>query len=205
MQRSLLQAPPRPTKVKLPDTDVELRLDNVTFVPPGGKRPALSKVSLRIDAGEAVGIVGPSGAGKSCLARLLVAVTSPTEGMITIGGIEGRHWTPENLHRYVGYLPQTVGLFPGTIRENIARFTKASDEEVVSAAQRAGVHEMVLELPDGYEPVVDEGGSSLSGGQRQRVGLARAMFGSPRLLVLDEPNANLDAKARRRWRTRCRR
>ena len=194
VQTSLLQAPPRPSKVKLPDTDVEIRVENASYVPPGGKRPALAKVSLSIEAGEAVGIVGPSGAGKSCLARLLVAVTSPSEGMVTIGGIDGRHWTPENLHRYVGYLPQTVGLFPGTIRENIARFTKATDEEVVTAAQRAGVHEMILELPDGYETMVDEGGSSLSGGQRQRVGLARAMFGSPRLLVLDEPNAHLDAE-----------
>ena len=193
VQKSLLQAPPRTPKVKLPDTDVEIRIEKASFTPPGGKRPALTNINLKIEAGEAVGIVGPSGAGKSCLARLLVAVTSPNEGMVTIGGIEGRHWTPENLHRYVGYLPQTVGLFPGTIRENIARFTKASDEEVVLAAQRANVHDMILELPDGYETQVDEGGSSLSGGQRQRVGLARAMFGSPRLLVLDEPNAHLDA------------
>jgi PrtD family type I secretion system ABC transporter len=193
VQGSLLQAPPSGSKVKLPDTDVEIRIESATFVPPGGKRPALSKINLSIDAGEAVGIVGPSGAGKSCLARLLVAVTSPTEGSVTIGGIEGRHWTPENLARYVGYLPQTVGLFPGTIRQNIARFTKATDGEVVAAAQRANVHDMILELPDGYETAVDEGGSGLSGGQRQRIGLARAMFGSPRLLVLDEPNAHLDA------------
>jgi PrtD family type I secretion system ABC transporter len=193
VQQQLLKAPPRTAKVKLPDTDVEIRLENATFVPPGGKRPALSQINLSIEAGEAVGIVGPSGAGKSCLARLLVAVTSPTAGMVTIGGVEGRHWTSEMLARYVGYLPQTVGLFPGTIRENIARFTKATDEEVVLAAQRANVHDMILELPDGYETKVDEGGSGLSGGQRQRIGLARAMFGSPRLLVLDEPNAHLDA------------
>jgi ATP-binding cassette, subfamily C, bacterial exporter for protease/lipase len=193
VQKQLLLAPPRPPKVKLPDTDVEIRIEKASFTPPGGKKPALSDISLEIAAGEAVGIVGPSGAGKSCLARLLVAVTSPSEGMVTIGGIEGRHWTPENLHRFVGYLPQTVGLFPGTVRENIARFTKAADEEVVKAAQRAGVHEMILEFPDGYETQVDEGGSALSGGQRQRIGLARAMFGNPRLLVLDEPNAHLDA------------
>lgn len=193
VQRSLLQAPARPTRTKLPTTDVGIRVENVTFVPPGGKRPALSKVSLRIEPGEAVGIVGPSGAGKSCLARLLVAVTAPTDGLVTIGGMEGKHWTPTDLSRSVGYLPQTVGLFPGTIRENIARFTKAPDAEVVQAAQRANVHDMILELPDGYETQVDEGGSALSGGQRQRIGLARAMFGSPRLLVLDEPNAHLDA------------
>ena len=123
---------------------------------------------------------------------MLVAITSPSQGKVTIGGIEGRNWTPEYLSRYVGYLPQTVGLFPGTIRENIARFTKASDQEVITAATRANVHDMIMALPDGYETQVDEGGSGLSGGQRQRIGLARAMFGSPRLLVLDEPNAHLD-------------
>ena len=192
VQQSLRQAPPRPERVKLPSTDVGIRVENVSFTPAGAKRPALRKVNLSIAPGESVGIVGPSGAGKSCLARLLVAVTSPSEGLVTIGGVEGRHWTAENLHRLVGYLPQTVGLFPGTIRENIARFTRASDAEVVEAARRANVHDMILELPDGYETRVDEGGSGLSGGQRQRIGLARAMFGSPRLLVLDEPNAHLD-------------
>ena len=193
VQQQLLQAPRRPAKLRLPSNDVAIRVDNATFVPSGAKRPAVNKVSLSIEAGEAVGIVGPSGAGKSCLARMLVAVTSPQEGLVTIGGVEGRHWTPEDLRAHVGYLPQTVGLFPGTIRENIARFTKASDVAVIEAAQRANVHDMILELPDGYETKVDEGGSGLSGGQRQRIGLARAMFGSPRLLVLDEPNAHLDA------------
>ena len=193
VQRQLLQAPRRPAKIKLPNEDVAIRVEDVSYTPPGAKRPALNKVSLSIAAGEAVGIVGPSGAGKSCLARLLTTVTSPSAGLVTIGGVEGKHWTAESLHRFVGYLPQTVGLFPGTIRENIARFTKASDGAVIEAARRANVHDMILELPDGYETRVDEGGSNLSGGQRQRIGLARAMFGSPRLLVLDEPNAHLDA------------
>lgn len=180
-------------KVDLPRRDLAIRLEKVSYVPPGAREPALRSVDLDIAAGEVVGIVGPSGAGKTTLARLLVAVTSPTQGRCTIGGVEGRHWTPENLAKTVGYLPQTVGLFPGTIRENIARFARATDDEVIQAATRANVHDMVMALPDGYETQVDEGGSSLSGGQRQRIGLARAMFGSPRLLVLDEPNAHLDA------------
>ncbi|AQR75879.1 hypothetical protein BXU08_12800 [Sphingomonas sp. LM7] len=193
VQKGLSEAPPRSSKVKLPDRDVEIEIRGMRFTPAGGRRPALDAINLDIAAGEAVGIVGPSGAGKSCLARLLVAVTNPSQGKVLIGGIEGRHWTAENLARYVGYLPQTVGLFPGTIRDNIARFSDAPDEEVVKAAQRANVHDMILSLPEGYETEVDSGGASLSGGQRQRIGLARAMFGSPRLLVLDEPNAHLDA------------
>ncbi|HVQ07012.1 MAG TPA: type I secretion system permease/ATPase [Allosphingosinicella sp.] len=193
VQKALVMAPARAARVKLPDRDVEIELSGVTYVPPGAQRPALKDVDLFIAAGEAVGIVGPSGAGKSCLARLLTSVTSPTSGRLTVGGIEGRLWTSEDLSRYVGYLPQSVGLFPGSIRDNICRFSNAEDDEVVEAARRANVHEMILELPEGYETKVHEGGSGLSGGQRQRIGLARAMFGSPRLLVLDEPNAHLDA------------
>jgi ABC-type protease/lipase transport system fused ATPase/permease subunit len=177
----------------LPERDVDISIRAMRFVPPGAQRPALEDIDLEIVAGEAIGIVGPSGAGKSCLARLLVTATDPTEGKVLVGGIEGRHWTAENLSRYVGYLPQTVGLFPGTIRDNIARFSDAPDEEVVKAAQRANVHDMILTLPEGYATMIQPGGSGLSGGQRQRIGLARAMFGSPRLLVLDEPNAHLDA------------
>ena len=193
VQKSLIEAKPMKARVRLPDPDVEIKLKDVGYVPPGAKAESLRTSTLRIAAGESVGIVGPSGAGPRSLARMLVAITQPSRGQVTIGGIEGRHWTDENLARYVGYLPQTVGLFPGTIRENIARFTEATDEEVVAAATRANVHEMILKLPEGYETQVDEGGSGLSGGQRQRIGLARAMFGSPRLLVLDEPNAHLDA------------
>jgi ATP-binding cassette, subfamily C, bacterial exporter for protease/lipase len=193
VQKALKDTPPAATRMKLPDRDVDISIRDMTFVPAGAERPALKDISLEIVAGEAIGIVGPSGAGKSCLARLLVTATDPTRGKVLVGGVEGRHWTAENLSRYVGYLPQTVGLFPGTIRDNIARFSDAPDEEVVKAAQRANVHDMILSLPEGYETVIQPGGSGLSGGQRQRIGLARAMFGSPRLLVLDEPNAHLDA------------
>jgi ATP-binding cassette subfamily C exporter for protease/lipase len=193
VQSALAHTPPPASRMKLPDRDVDISIRDMSYTPPGAKRPALDKINLEIVAGEAIGIVGPSGAGKSCLARLLVTATEPNEGKVLLGGIEGRHWTPENLSRYVGYLSQTVGLFPGTIRDNIARFTDAPDDEVVKAATRANVHDMILSLPDGYETRIDAGGFGLSGGQRQRIGLARAMFGSPRLLVLDEPNAHLDA------------
>jgi PrtD family type I secretion system ABC transporter len=194
VQKALREAKPLGSRVRVPSKDVAIELSNVSYVPPGAKQPALKNITCSIAAGEAVGIVGPSGAGKSSLARLLVAVTAPSQGRVSIGGLDGRHWTDENLAAMVGYLPQSVGLFPGTIHQNIARFSNASDEEVVTAAKRANVHDMIMKLPDGYDTRVDEGGSGLSGGQRQRIGLARAMFGSPRLLVLDEPNANLDAE-----------
>lgn len=193
VQKALIMAPPRATRVALPDRDIEIEANSVSYTPPNARRPALRDLDLSIAAGEAIGIVGPSGAGKSCLARLLTGITSPTTGQLTVGGIEGRMWTDEDLARNIGYLPQSVGLFPGTIRENIARFIAGDDQEVIKAARRANVHEMILELPDGYETRVDEGGAGLSGGQRQRIALARAIFGSPRLIVLDEPNAHLDS------------
>lgn len=193
VQKVLIAAPPRLPRVEPPCDGVDIQLEKVVFTPTGAKRPALTGIDLEIAAGEAIGIVGPSGAGKSCLARLIVGARMADEGRVAIGGLELRHWSRPMLARRIGYLPQTVGLFPGTLRENIARFSECADAAVVEAARRANVHEMILELPDGYETRIDEGGSGLSGGQRQRVGLARALFGNPRLLVLDEPNAHLDA------------
>lgn len=193
VQRALILAPPRATRVGLRDRDIEINAEGLSYTPPNAKKPALCEIDLAIAAGEVVGIVGPSGAGKSCLARLVTGIVAPTIGRLTVGGIEGRMWRDEDLARNVGYLPQTIGLFPGSIRENIARFTDADDSEVIKAACRANVHDMILELPEGYDTQVHEGGVALSGGQRQRIGLARAMFGSPRLIVLDEPNAHLDA------------
>lgn len=192
VQQVLIEAPaPRP-RVEPSFEGVDVRIEAVDFVPQGAKRPALRNVNLSILAGEAIGIVGPSGAGKSCLARLIVAARMPTKGKVAIGDLDSRHWSREMLARNIGYLPQNVGLFPGTLRDNICRFSDCSDEEVMDAARRANVHSMILDLPESYETWVDEGGSGLSGGQRQRVGLARAMFGKPKLLVLDEPNAHLD-------------
>lgn len=193
VQLGLNAAPHRGRRVEPPVAAAGVSVEGVSFTHKGAKRPALDRIDLSIAAGEAVGIVGPSGAGKSCLARLLVGARIAGEGRVSVGGVDMRHWSREMLARHIGYLPQTVGLFPGTLRENIARFGEASDAEVIAAARRANVHDMIMALPDAYETRVDEGGSGLSGGQRQRVGLARALFGDPRLLVLDEPNAHLDA------------
>ena len=193
VQKVLIDAPVRRPRVEPPFDSVGIAIEDVTFVPAGAKRPALKNIDLTIRAGEAIGIVGPSGAGKSCLARLIVAARMPGAGKVAIGGLDSRHWSREMLARNIGYLPQTVGLFPGTLRDNIARFGACDDQDVIDAAIRANVHRMILDLPEGYETRVEEGGSGLSGGQRQRIGLARAMFGKPRLLVLDEPNSHLDA------------
>lgn len=193
VQKILTQAPAPRRRVEPPFEGIDVALADITYLPDGAKRPALRKIELKINAGEAVGIVGPSGAGKTCLARLIVGARLPTQGKLSIGGLDGRHWSREMLARNIGYLPQNVGLFPGTVRDNICRFGEATDEAVIQAAKRANVHDMILDLPDAYETRVNEGGSGLSGGQRQRIGLARAMFGDPKLLVLDEPNAHLDA------------
>ncbi len=193
VQRVLIEAPAHRDRVEPPFDGVGITLTGVAFTPPRAKRTALGGIDLSIQPGEAIGIVGPSGAGKSCLARLIVAAAMPSVGTVTIGGLDSRHWSRAMLARNIGYLPQDVGLFPGSLRDNIARFGEATDAEVIDAAQRANVHHMILALPEGYETRVDEGGSGLSGGQRQRIGLARAMFGDPKLLVLDEPNAHLDA------------
>ncbi|NJC40230.1 PrtD family type I secretion system ABC transporter [Brevundimonas alba] len=194
VQRVLSAAPPpgRPTRVA--PADASVTLERVTFVPGAANRPALRDISLTIASGETVGVVGASGAGKSCLARLIVAASLPTKGKVAIGGLPTSRWTAPALARQIGFLPQNVGLFPGTIRDNIGRFQECSDKSIIEAAKRAKVHDMILDLPDGYDTVVGEGGAGLSGGQRQRVALARALFGSPRLLVLDEPNAHLDAE-----------
>jgi len=193
VQKALSSAPPRdepPTRVPIEDSSVSI--ENVGFLPRGARAPALRGVSLRIASGEAVGVVGASGAGKSCLARIIVGASLPSQGRVTVGGLPTTQWLPESLARHVGYLPQNVGLFPGTIRQNIARFRDVADHSVLEAARRANVHDMILDLPEGYDTRIGEGGSGLSGGQRQRVALARALFGRPRLLVLDEPNAHLD-------------
>lgn len=193
VQQMLIDAPVRRKKVEPPFQSIAVSIEKASFVPPGARRPALREIDLQIEAGEAIGIVGPSGAGKSCLAKLIVGAALPTAGRVAIGGVEARHWSRPMLARNIGYLPQTVGLFPGTLRDNICRFSECDDEAVIQAAIRANVHDMILELPEGYETLVDEGGAGLSGGQRQRIGLARALFGEPKLIVLDEPNAHLDA------------
>jgi ATP-binding cassette subfamily C exporter for protease/lipase len=196
--RLLLRSEPAPaSRMKIPLPEGGLSAADLSFSLPGRRRPLLDNVSFSLGAGEMLGVIGPSAAGKSTLAKLLAGALEPTEGEIRLGGIDIRRWAREDLGPAIGYLPQEAGLLPGSIRDNIARFGGASDDEVIEAARRSGVHQMILDLADGYDTHLGEGGAGLSGGQRQRIGLARAIIGSPRLIVLDEPNAHLDADGER--------
>jgi ATP-binding cassette subfamily C protein len=167
-------------------------VDRVSFVPPGADRPVLRNVTFALEPGEVLGIVGPSGSGKSTLARLLVGVWQPTTGGIYLDGHNVFNWERESFGRQVGYLPQNPALLEGTVRENIARLSEGDISDVIIAAKRADVHELIGRLPHGYDTHLGDGGFAVSGGQRQRLALARAMYGSPRLIVLDEPNSNMD-------------
>lgn len=182
--------------VALPAPQRELRIEQLFVAPPGQTDAILRNVSFAAARGEAVGVIGPSGSGKSTLARALVGAWLPTtaSGSVRLDGASLDQWQPDQLGRHIGYMPQDVELFSGTVADNIARFDPAaSSEEVVAAAKAAGAHDMIVNLQHGYQTVIGEGGRALSGGERQRVALARALYGSPFLVVLDEPNASLDA------------
>lgn len=180
-------------KVALPAPTGHLTLENVVARPPGRQAPVLRGVSINIPAGSALAVIGASAAGKSSLARVMTGIWPVSSGSVRLDGSDLEHWNSEDLGRHLGYLPQDVELFSGTIAENIARFSDARDEEIIEAAMLAGVHEMIQKMPDGYNSQIGDGGQALSGGQRQRIGLARALFRLPCMIVLDEPNANLDA------------
>jgi ATP-binding cassette subfamily C protein len=182
-----------PTRTTLPKPAARLIAEQVTMVPPGGKQATLRTISFTVEPGQAVGIIGTSGAGKSTLARALTGVWKPAGGKIRLDGAALDQYDPDVLGQHVGYLPQRVQLFDGTIKENIARMSLSPDDAlVVKAAQKADAHDMILRLPEGYDTRVSANGGQLSGGQIQRIGLARAMYGDPVVLVLDEPNSNLD-------------
>ena len=188
----------RPANVSgtvLPKAKGEVSVEGVNWAPPGSNKFILLGLNFRVEAGEMLGIIGPSGAGKSTLARLLVGIYPPTNGTVRLDGADVSTWDRTDFGRNVGYLPQDTELFSGTIRDNIARFRDGvADADVIWAAQVAGIHQLILRLPNGYDTDLGDTGQALSAGQRQRVGLARAILGQTKLIVLDEPNASLDAE-----------
>jgi ATP-binding cassette subfamily C exporter for protease/lipase len=189
----LLEAhPAREPGMALPKPQGIISLEAVTAAPPRITVPVVKNLSFAIQPGDALGVIGPSGSGKSTLARLLVGVWPAAMGKVRLDGADIYQWSKDELGPHIGYLPQDIELFGGTVSENIARFGQIDAEQVVLAAKRAGVHDMILRFPKGYDTPLGDGGAGLSGGQKQRIGLARAMYGDPSLIVLDEPNSNLD-------------
>jgi len=194
LTRLLSEVPPPARGTALPPPRGELACQQVTFVPAGQENPILANVTFDLAAGEVLGIIGPSAAGKSSLCKVFTGAWNPTRGHARLDGADITSWNAAELGVHLGYLPQDVELFAGTVSENIARLARRPDAAaVVAAARDAGVHDVILSLPKGYDTEVGEAGTLLSGGERQRVGLARASFGSPALILLDEPNASLDS------------
>ena len=189
----LLEEFPRPApKMPLPAPTGALRIERLVVTPPGSKTPVVNGIDLALNKGEVLAIIGPSASGKSSLARAMVGVWPSSHGSVRLDGAEISQWSREALGSYLGYLPQDIELFAGSVAENIARFAEVDSAKVIEAATLAGIHAMVLRFPHGYDTQLGPGGMGLSGGQKQRIGLARALYGQPPLIVLDEPNSNLD-------------
>lgn len=188
----LKKVPQEGEPMQLPDPEGNILVENILVVPPGGKIPVVKGVNFAVEKGQLIGVIGPSGAGKSTLARALLGVWPIHSGKVRLDGADIAQWDREALGSFIGYLPQDVELFEGTISENIARFGAVDPNKVIAAAMKADVHEFILRMPAGYDTVISGSGGVLSGGERQRIGLARALYGDVRLVVLDEPNSNLD-------------
>lgn len=193
LTRLLSSVPPESRGMQLPEPKGALSCEDVSFVLPGSDRAVLRNISFELAPGEVLGLMGPSAAGKSTLCKIMTGTWKPTRGRARLDGADISTWRPEELGPHIGYLPQDIELFGGTVAENIARLSLDPDSAaVVEAARLAGAHDMILSLPRGYDTEIGDSGSFLSGGQRQRIGLARAFYGKPKLVVLDEPNASLD-------------
>lgn len=194
VREHLLTQPVVPESMEIPAPQGKLSVSGVSFMMDTQREPILRNVSFALEPGDSMALIGPSGSGKSTLARLLLGNLAPKTGHVRLDGMDVSSWAPDQLGPHCGYLPQDIELFGGTVKDNIARMGEAVAEHVVSAAQMAGCHELILSLPNGYDTQVGERGTALSGGTRQRIGLARALYGNPTFIVLDEPNSNLDGQ-----------
>jgi len=194
LKRLFGAAEPAAKSVRLPRPQGRLAVQGLHYLVPQSRDPIINNVTFELEPGQTCAIVGPSGSGKSSLCRLLVGAWKPSNGHVRLDGADVSAWDREDLGQYIGYLPQQIEIFPGTVAENIARLQEVDSAQVIAAAKLAGVHEMILRLPDGYQTDVGLHGNRISLGQRQRLGLARALFGDPSLIVLDEPNSNLDGE-----------
>jgi ATP-binding cassette, subfamily C, bacterial PrsD len=195
LEKTLTFVGSRDEQLSLPRPRAKLVVSGLAVAAPGQARPIIQNISFELSAGQGLGVIGPSASGKSTLARALIGVWSPTRGSVRLDGASLDQWDSSALGPHIGYLPQDIELFDGTVAENIARFDRdVSTENVIKAARAADAHDMILQLPQGYNTKVGNAGAALSGGQRQRIGLARALYGDPFLVVLDEPNSNLDSE-----------